>query len=754
MAVSRLHHHTIRALLCAGWLLLANALYAQDVPEFACSDPSAGAALNDLFRRHLRYNEDSVGRDYGDPIPGVSTVTVWKEWDAIQFSWFASDTETFPGKPLNALMDHLRRDIPVDRFGYVWSGGSGAEPGMGGPEVHFGQGWPFPAYPSSRGLTCGWEWNEEEAPEGWTVRGGSFQSIQQGLAEIAVRDTPVQIISPRFTAEAFHAPFICLEFGITTARGNEPVTDLTVSWQVQDDERWSGERSVSLRNFATTPPEPFGDGVRRRFYLPMLMHDRWRDKIITRLALEAPLHPGDTLTLNYIRLDYDTRQQVNNPIFINAALRTYLWTGDNAFLEQAVPRMRKAGMFMLYHLGLLRSGAVDAAWFQGHDAQTAPGHGIGGSYWDLLPLGHYDTYATTMAFEACLAMAQLERILQSRPELDSVPPTVSGQLDMGDIEYRETEASWLDAAVKVQRTSQQLFWNKEKQRFVGCIDARGNPIDYGFVFVNLAAVRSGLASTEQANAIYDWLDGKRFIEGDTSTGKDIYAWRFAPRATTLRNTSFYVWPWLINARKVPFGEQVQDGGTSFYLSFDDLMNRIRVRGADDAYNRLQAILDWHRDVQQAGGKGADFYREYYAKHDGSLQGGGAAGGLGLDREFMESLLVPTAFLYGFMGVDSREDGVLDVRPNLPSAWLWASVTNARFQGLPFELLVRRDGFTLNVHAPRYFDQRIRVELPRPDGEFTVKAFDNPISWTPAPGRRIRIELPFENVAVNVVGGRK
>ena len=33
------------------------------------------------------------------------------------------------------------------------------------------------------------------------------------------------------------------------------------------------------------------------------------------------------------------------------------------------------------------------------------------------------------------------------------------------------------------------------------------------------------------------------VEGDTSTGPDIYHWRFGPRATTRRNLDYYFWGW-------------------------------------------------------------------------------------------------------------------------------------------------------------------------------------------------------------------
>jgi hypothetical protein len=38
-----------------------------------------------------------------------------------------------------------------------------------------------------------------------------------------------------------------------------------------------------------------------------------------------------------------------------------------------------------------------------------------------------------------------------------------------------------------------------------------------------------------------------------------------------------------------------------------------------------------------------------------MQGGNVAGGLGLDKEFFESILVPQVMLYGFLGLRAGAD---------------------------------------------------------------------------------------------------
>ena len=94
------------------------------------------------------------------------------------------------------------------------------------------------------------------------------------------------------------------------------------------------------------------------------------------------------------------------------------------------------------------------------------------------------------------------------------------------------------------------------------------------------------------------------------------------------------------------------GGAVLGFSYHDLMARLASRGPDDAWKRLRGILEWFREVQAAGG-----YRKYYdGLREGTLQGGGTAGGLGMDSEFFESALVPQVVVNGFLGFAPTADG--------------------------------------------------------------------------------------------------
>jgi hypothetical protein len=156
------------------------------------------------------------------------------------------------------------------------------------------------------------------------------------------------------------------------------------------------------------------------------------------------------------------------------------------------------------------------------------GLGVGGNYWDLISFGGSDAPATIYLFDTLRHFAELERVIAKHPEWKIATA------DADDLSK---------LAEEVRTDFKKRFWSTATGRFVGWIDVTGQPYDFGFTMVNTDAIHYGLASPEQAQSIFAWLDGKREIAGDTSRGADIYHWRFGARTTTRRNTDTYVWAW-------------------------------------------------------------------------------------------------------------------------------------------------------------------------------------------------------------------
>jgi hypothetical protein len=415
--------------------------------------------------------------------------------------------------------------------------------------------------------------------------------------------------------------------------------------------------------------------------------------VVTRYRLTLDRAAGARIDLKSVITAIDTRHPITNPLFLRACTDYFAWTRDLAFLRQNVARMRTALRFALDEFSVRLGKHVRVPWV-GHDGRSGlvlgangrrsprPGHGVGNNYWDLLPFGAQDAIATMYLHDALSQLTLLERAIAAHPQWGV--PAATTPLDADALTR---------LAAEMRADFQTRFWNPDTGRFNGWIDVDGRASDYGFTFLNLEAVHLGLATPDQARAILAWIDGGRDVPGDTSRGADIYHWRFAPRATTRRNVETYVWPWA-QPERVPWGDQVQDGGAVLGFSYHDLMARLKINGPDDAWRRLRAILAWFREVQAEGG-----YRAYYAKPGrGTLQGGGPPGGLGMDREFLESVLVPQVMLYGFLGFTPGVDDCA-IHPQLPREWSSLTIRGIRFHDQVLDVTAHATGRVETTREP-------------------------------------------------------
>jgi len=120
---------------------------------------------------------------------------------------------------------------------------------------------------------------------------------------------------------------------------------------------------------------------------------------------------------------------------------------------------------------------------------------------------------------------------------------------------------------------------------------------------------------------------------------------------------------------------------------------------------IMAVLKWFDEVQAAGG-----YRKYYdgKSREGTLQGGGTAGGLGLDQEFFESALVPQVMLNGFLGFAPRADG-FKLDPRLPSDWSEFTLDKIRYQGVTLGVRATREA--IEIRKSGRTDEPVYLRLP-------------------------------------------
>lgn len=639
--------------------------------------------------------------------PAGPLIPLWDEWMPMATLWPAISPEALRAMRLRWAQALSARGMSAE--GYVHT------------HQHDGlahaEGWPFPLWTQAGGI--GWHFRgtgiqgydgPPATSEGWNVTGGKGGDLNEKGWVIELTEPRASVATPAFAVDARVAPWLRLNWWANGLTGASSY----VEWTTTEHADFSPER----RAYFTPAREednprlfmPMGGGGGKldqvagetRTMIPVYRVPGWSGTI-TRVRLQFDNPSAAKLVIKSFHTTCDTRHNINNSNFIRGSHDYFLWTRDITFLRDQIGRLRRALRFMEREFDTRRRRCVYTTW-PGHEGrsgvryvdgkkQIVKGEGIGSNYWDLLPFGGEDALATIYYRDAVQDLAELEEEIGKHPEWCVAAGAEA--FDPSDLRQHADE---------VRAYGQKRLWNEATRRF-GTVDLDGNLHDYGFVFLNNEAVYYGFASAEQARSIQAWLSGDRLVAGDTSTGPDIYHWRFGPRSTTKRNTDYYFWAWS-SPETIPWGYQVQDGGAVLGWSYHDLMRLLVSAGPDAAAPRLGEILRWFDETQAEGG-----YRAYYAKDPsrGSLQGGNVPGGLGLDREFFESVLVPQVMLYGFMGFEPRPDG-FSIRPRLPSAWPELTITHIGLHGHVLDLRAARDG-TVTVSGTGPEGATLWVEAP-------------------------------------------
>jgi len=567
------------------------------------------------------------------------------------------------------------------------------------------EGWPFPLWTQAGGV--GWNFSLAGQPygtqfgihrvenhDGWQHEGIEDQGIDAASGwTFKVISAQASVAVPECRLRPLVAPFIRLAW---RAEGLDPNSQPYLEWATEEEPQFRPKRRMYF--------DPISAGQGLVFtHIPVHRSPTWRGTI-TRLRLNFPDSSDAKITIHGLITAVDSRHNINNARYVEGCCDYLAWTGDLNFLRRNIQRMRLALRYAMEEFNTREAKCVETPWV-GHCGRTGlavdekgnktfhRGRGVGNNYWDLMPFGGKDALATIYYYAAVNRLARLESQIVAHPEWN-IP---AGPLAFNADELREQ-------AREIKRHAGQLFWNDATGRFVAAIDVEGNAHDYGYTFVNCEAIYYDFATREQARQIVDWICGKRLVETDTSKGADIYHWRFGPRATTRRNIGYYMWAWA-SPEDIPWGGQVQDGGAVLGFSYHDLMARLETNGPDDAWNRLSDVLQWFGEVQHEGG-----YREYYKAPDrGTLQGGGPPGGLGLDREFFESVLVPQVMIYGFLGARPEFDG-LTLAPRLPKVWPSLTIRGIQYHDVTLDITATND--TLRIASRRRRDEPLRIRIPK------------------------------------------
>ncbi len=344
------------------------------------------------------------------------------------------------------------------------------------------------------------------------------------------------------------------------------------------------------------------------------------------------------------------------------------------------------------------------------------------NYWDNLCFGHLSAYENALFYQALNSMSGIYRMLGK--------------------EYSE-KANTLDAlAETVKGKFNELFWSEEKGRYIACIDADGNKIDYGFTFLNFEIMKYGLVDEEQSKLIFSWIDGERIINGEDKTGDEIMSYaeimkpvgtteylsaslrrlRLAAATNTVsinnavnKETGIAWWdaPETIDVwTNAAYGKHLENGGYIFYPVFYELMSRTSISGAQSTTERFADI--------------ARVYEYNRLKSDVEAAVNGVRWIEGLNEEFPESGLVPTAYLYSFIGANAKSDG-LYISPKFNNVYEFMGVENFVYGGNCYSIEVNRNSSLTLISENGNFDMPLKYIPER----FTKKTFKVTVVYSDA-----------------------
>lgn len=770
---------------------------SETLTYFSSSDSELDFFLNDYFKRHVGYVDAQEGDMAVNSIkPGVGFDAMFnQEWNTEALVWF-NCFDSLDSDRLTTMKNNLI-SVPVDRYGYVWDGTDvtkGTQLSLAETGTH-SMGWPFPRATDSEGWSTYWEFNGDKGSyegENWTTNFGA--ELKSGLLKGSVAGSErIEFVSPALsginTIMSYHAPY--LEFDIRMYTDDyKNIDDIYVWYKNQADEEWSEEKRVSVREIAAVNYD-FTSVYEHLLYLPMYAEKYWNSDAnvdIAQLKIEICAKEGTTLSgdfgLNYVRPSYDTRYSNNNSIYISSLKMLYEYTGDVEFLKECMPDARKAMNFYMQMYDEERH-LNRQSYLIGHEGDKSDAtaaeemsQSLSNGYWDVLFMPEYDFQSNMYFYKALVDLIELENILAEEGI------EIAGELSDVLVANRDCTKSTSEYSLTVEELQQTAddvlaelrkstddamktgFYDETTGRFIAGYDKQGEKADYGYTMWNMKAIYYGIATEEQQKSIMDWISGERIVESDKegggSSGEDIYYYEFAPRITTVNDIGLFT-KYYENAMggDVPYGvKQIQYGGAAIFLSYYDLMSRIDTYGSDNAFERLKEMQKWYEKVydyyknENQNPTPFDFYWDYYKEKVGitpqsGVHEGGGTGIVGLDGEFLESLLAIAAVPYGFFGIDSIGGKTLSVAPSLPEELDYWKIENLAFHQVKYDLSVYENAIRIDSVRGDTEGLSIQVELNAKEGSNTVYVNGKETKDYTKKDGKIIVSIPFASAIVEV-----
>ncbi len=781
-----------------------------ELTHFKSSDKELDFFLNDYLKRHTGWiDENGMDQKVSSVTAGVTAKQFfWQEWMSLAY-YPLNSREGFETDRIEGLRK-LLTGVPVDRYGYVWQ--ESDEVRTATSTVNSGEhrmGWPFPTSANSDGMSISWDFNGNDATD-WTSNIGA--SLKDGLF-VGTVEEPVSKVAftsptPRNATEeicAYYTPLLEIDLRMYTPDADN-IADVYVWYTTNNSPEWSDDKKVSVNEKAFIAYD-YTPIYEHMLFLPMYAEEAWKsDKelstYIREIKVEIVPKEGKTVRgkfgLSYVRSTFDTRHTNNNTLLVSSLRTDYDYTGDLEFLKENITRARKAVNFFMQMYDVQR-GLNDQSYLVGHDGdKTSSFHSdqvamsLANGYWDISFMPQYDFQSNMYFHQALVDLAHLETVLeQNGVTVDKSLATVitaDREFNHGTSEYNYTAADLNEIADRVltelrkptNNSDKTGFWSEETGRFVaGYCDAENRWYDYGYTMWNMEAIYYGIATDEQAKSIMDWISGERIVAQDQygSQGEDIYYFEFAPRVNTYSPENqfdlsilngFYT-----NVPKVEYGiTQVQNGGAIMYTSFYDLMSRVSTYGSDNAYSRLTDIKDWYMDVYDYY-KVSDnynahpdrFYWDYYCKGQwdnpdgrtyypqngvkGLAERGNSTGIVGLDGEFLESVLMIAAIPYGFFGIDCIGGEVLKIEPSLPEELDYWGIENLAFRSVKYDLTVFENSVQINSVRGEANGLNVQVVLKTEKANPTVYVNGKQTNNYTVKDGKVYVTVPLQSGSVEI-----
>ncbi|MBQ8395275.1 MAG: hypothetical protein IJX49_06855 [Clostridia bacterium] len=815
---------SLTATACSGKKDVEIVVYDGYEVHYQTNDGDLANFLNDFSHRNLRYDEYATGQFAVADGTGFA-----KNWETMGLAWHNS-AGTALGEDKMAKIYNFLSSIDQDGLGMIYNTHNSRESALVESktgEAAIPQGWPFPIWTSStddptmfgklRSLgSTAFDFNslDDWQSEKWVAEGGSFAvDGETGYAYFATDSleadqafrfyrTDIAELERAGGVISEYSPFIEIALDFKSYH----LDDYYVIWQTED----GGDQWYSVpHNYVVTTANDSFESYTDRCYLAMYLAENWDKQVITKLGLEFRPEAGEKLSvkggqIDYIRCQYDTRQSNATYQWILSLYNYVRYTNDMEVLQKLMPKARRAILFLTHALEG-EKGLLDISYMYGHNGigmyKLENGrynfdtvNGVGNGYWDLMVSSEKCLEANTYFYQALCAMSDLEQRIAAANLTVTEESVVRNRMPgQGEIKYTYTAESLAELAATVKTNMEKDiqpvktesgrydnaggFWNPQTGRFAsGINEETGAILDYGYVYWNLESICAGIGTAEQQLSVMQWIDGERIVEGDTSTGEDIYFYEFAPRFST-KECSEAISTFGYNILKADRDEygttwsrQLQNGGAAIAWSYYDLVARAKVLGKDNAYKRLQGIQKWYEKVlENTEGDGWDFYGGYYEQlaaeaemkaldgddseygiwsvQDSLRKGPGA---LGLDAEFIESIILIKAIPDAFFGMETNGYDNITFQNNLPSDLKTFQIDNMKFGNCLYSIRATADSLEiLNAKGAVREKQTITLRFAEPKKKYSVYINGEKTQKYTVENGIIYVTVPFDMVKVTV-----